>query len=353
VDQERARLGEGGSIYVNELTIAPSDLWSSQYKEFHAATAGVNAADFGARIPARTAPKADWDKFDAWVDEFYNARPLARVLDRYPADVQDTHLAGVRVGIITPRREISRPGCVLINLHGGSFVFNRGLSYGLLEAVPVAVCSGMKVVTLDYRQAPFHSYPAATEDVEAVYTQLLKQYRPQSIGIFGCSAGAALTSQALARFQSTGLPRPGAISMSAFAPPPPWIPPPSGHGWGDSGIWFSGLPKSELSDADQVRLRPMEWYMESARLDDPQAYPGSSDSVLAKFPPTLLLTGTRDFTMSTVVVAHARLVRLGVVAALYIMEGARHAAHVMAVGTPEAHDAHAYIAHWLCDHLEQ
>lgn len=218
---------------------------------------------------------------------------------------------------------------------------------GELESIPVASIGGMKVITVDYRQAPFHQFPAASEDVEAVYRELLKQYEASAIGIFGCSAGGALTAQAVARFQAAGLPLPGAVGIFSSAPSPIWT------NRGDSGIWWSGngLPKSQLTEADQALLEPIQWYMERANRNDPLAYPESSDGVLEKFPPTLLMSGTRAFDMSMVVTAHAKFLKLGVDSSLYIMEGGTHGAHVWAVGTPEAHNANAYIAHWFDKHL--
>jgi acetyl esterase/lipase len=93
------------------------------------------------------------------------------------------------------------------------------------------------------------------------------------------------------------------------------------------------------------------WYFEGADSTDPKAYPGSSDAVLARFPPTLLLVGTRESAMSVAVAAHAKFLKLGVDSSLYVVEGGWHTAHVTAVGTPEAHDANAYIARWFDRHL--
>jgi lysophospholipase L1-like esterase len=91
--------------------------------------------------------------------------------------------------------------------------------------------------------------------------------------------------------------------------------------------------------------------MQGAKPDDPIAYPGISDAVLAKFPATLLLTGTRAYDMSATIVAHSKLLKLGVDSQLYVLEGGWHGAHVMAAGTPEAHDANAYVARWFDQRL--
>jgi len=69
---------------------------------------------------------------------------------------------------------------------------------------------------MTYRQAPEFAFPAATEDIAAVYRELLKTYRPEDIGIFGCSAGGSLTAQSMAWFLKENLPLPGAIESSVL-----------------------------------------------------------------------------------------------------------------------------------------
>jgi len=82
-----------------------------------------------------------------------------------------------------------------------------------MESIPIASLGKIKVITVDYREGPEAQFPAASEDVAAVYRALLKTYSPSSIGIYGCSAGGILTAESVAWFQSHGLPTPGAIGL--------------------------------------------------------------------------------------------------------------------------------------------
>ena len=59
-------------------------------------------------------------------------------------------------------------------------------------------------------------------------------------------------------------------------------------------------------------------YLKKIELSNPLAFPGCSEEMLAKFPPTLLITGTRDFGLSDVVYTHSQLTRLGIKAELYV-----------------------------------
>ena len=132
----------------------------------------------------------------------------------FAVKLDDQKIAGVHAFVST------RPGGVaaankervLIELHGGGF---SGCWPGCaeLESRPSAALGAIKVVSLDYREGPDHKFPAASEDVAAVYKELLKTNQPENIGIYGCSAGGMLTAESVAWFQKHALPRPGAIGI--------------------------------------------------------------------------------------------------------------------------------------------
>ncbi len=62
---------------------------------------------------------------------------------------------------------------MLINLHGGGFNSDSG---SLIEGIPIANLAKIKVVSVYYRLAPENPFPAAVDDVVAVYKELLKTY---------------------------------------------------------------------------------------------------------------------------------------------------------------------------------
>jgi acetyl esterase/lipase len=170
-------------LHTLPLDIPPSQLWSPELKDWYAKFALQSFEHPLYPIPNRDAPASAWAQLRAW-DEGEMAQPLAADLKRYRVVIEETQLAGVHAAVITPEGGISPENQhrVLINLRGGGFVLNSGLSFGKLESIPVAALGRIKVVTLDYRQAPQHQYPAATEDVEAVYRHLLKTYGPNRSG---------------------------------------------------------------------------------------------------------------------------------------------------------------------------
>jgi acetyl esterase/lipase len=127
---------------------------------------------------------------------------------------RDVTIGGVHAYDYTPTQGVSAANRqrVLINLHGGGFM-GCWPACAELESMPVAELGRIRVISVDYRQGPKYRFPAASEDVASVYRELLKTYRPQDIGLYGCSAGGMLTGMAVAWFQKQGLPRPGAVGI--------------------------------------------------------------------------------------------------------------------------------------------
>ena len=254
----------------------------------------------------------------------YNDERLAEVRRAYPADVRETTLAGVSVQVVTQRgQRKTKGGRVLINLHGGGFMWGAG-SGALVEAIPVAVVSDIPVVAVDYRLAPEHPYPAAVDDVEAVYRHLLKEHRPEDIGLYGCSAASMPPPGAVATLCGTGVPFSGdSLTLGQIA---------------------TGAAPMKQGD---LRRLP---YLRTARLDDPVAFPGEDPALLARFPPTLLMAGSRDFSVSSLTTMHRRLLGAGATADLVVFDGLWHAFLVFP-DLPESKEAYALIARFFDRHL--
>ena len=91
-------------------------------------------------------------------------------------------IAGVYTDVITSKDGVAawNKHRVLINLHGGGFLIGARIM-GAMESTPVAALGKIKVGTVDYRQGPEHKFPAASEDVAAVYKGLLKTYKPRTL----------------------------------------------------------------------------------------------------------------------------------------------------------------------------
>jgi acetyl esterase/lipase len=265
---------------------------------------------------------------------------LADAKQRFAVKRTSIRMAGVKGYSYVPRTGIAAKNKdkILINLHGGGF---GGCYPGCaeLESIPIAAMGGIKVITLDYRQAPDHKFPAASEDVAAVYRKLLKTYKPENIGLYGCSAGGMLVGMSLAWFQKEGLPTPGAAGIFCAG-----MTLAKGPGFGGDSSYVM-MPLGEaavpMSSAMSQDLPPIP-YLQGVDPTDPLAAPANSLDILAKFPPTLFITGTRAFDVSSAVYSHGRMIKAGAEADLHLWEGLYHG-FIYNPAIPESQDAYRLI----------
>jgi acetyl esterase/lipase len=271
---------------------------------------------------------------------------LARQRELFAVDKDDTKVGGVHAFVYTPKSGIAEPNRnrVLIDLHGGGF---RECWPGCaeLESMPIAALARIKVVSVDYRQGPKYHHPAASEDVAAVYRELLKTYRPENVGIYGCSAGGMLTGMSVAWFQRHDLPRPGAIGILCAGAA-------GGVGaafGGDANFTTMPLGEGRVAPAETANAAPAG-YFAGTDPNDPLVSPASSPEVLAKFPPTLIVTATRGFELSNAVYTHTQLVKMGVDADLHVWEGMFHG-FFYNPDVPESRDCYDVIVRFFASRL--
>ncbi len=270
----------------------------------------------------------------------------------YPAKIESTLIGGVRTDVVTPESGIDprNRNRVLINAHMGGF-FTGGRYGGQVEAVPLAGRGRIKIIAVDYRLSPENLFPAASEDMETVYRYALKTYKPGNIGIYGCSAGGTLVAQSMAWFQKKKLPLPGAIGIfCSGALDTFWF-------GGDSGQLSALLNASPVigprrSSNESPANAPRD-YFEGIDRSDPLVTPGLFPDFLARFPPTLVVTGTRDIAMSNAIMTHTRLLQAGVRAELFVQEGLGHGHFFAFPGTPESKTAYDVIWRFFDKHLQQ
>lgn len=284
------------------------------------------------------------------LDRMFYTPQIQRARQLWPVRIEPVVMGGVYTEVITPQAGVPAKNQhrVLINLHGGAFEIGARTG-GQVEGIPIAGIGAIKVVAVDYRQGPEHRFPAASEDVAIVYKELLKQYQPQNIGIYGCSAGGILAAQAIAWFQQNNLPRPGAIGVFCASA--------GVDGSGDS--WYvapalNGEAPPPLPAAGQSSVpgSALMVYFSGANSRDPLVAPIHSPAVLAKFPPTLVITSTRDMALSSAVHTHTQLVKAGVKAELHVWEGLDHA-FFLDVGLPESKEVFDVTVRFFDQYLGQ
>jgi epsilon-lactone hydrolase len=229
----------------------------------------------------------------------------------FPVTVQSKTIGGVRCDVITPLSvAAARRDQVLINVHGGGFVTDSG---SLVEGIPIAHLARTTVVSVYYRLAPEHSFPAAVDDTVAVYKELLKTHKPRNMGLFGTSAGAILTPQVAVKLKQLGLPVPRALGV-----------------FSGSGDLSQPGDTQELYTTSGFRgyLKPrhgtlIRAYVGSTNPRDPVLSPLYAD--LRGMPPSLFVSSTRDLLLSGTSTLHRAFLRAGVHAELVVFEALPHA----------------------------
>ena len=269
----------------------------------------------------------------------FMASRIKHLVDLYPVTMRVTSIAGVPAVIATPVKPIPSRNKhkIVLNLPGGGFVMGEAGSTGMVESIPLVALAQVEVVSITYRQAPEATFPAANEDVAAVYRELLKTHHAEDIGIFGCSAGGLLAAESIAWFDKEKLPLPGAIGILCASADARW--------GGDSRSWgraLQALPPRPNNDRN---------YFADKDLNNPLASPVLSPELLKRFPPTLIITATRAMEMSAAVNTHRELVKAGVDSELHMWDGLGHA-FIYNIDLPESREAFDVLARFFERHLK-
>jgi monoterpene epsilon-lactone hydrolase len=211
---------------------------------------------------------------------------------------------------------------------------------GTSEAIYMAGFGHYRVLSVDYRRPPDSPYPAALDDVVAVWKGALKMADPKNMAIFGTSAGGALTLSAILRVKQEGLPLPAAIG--------PGTPMSDLTGAGDS--FATNFQVDNVLVGYDGRCDAMaRLYANGHDLKDPMLSPVYGD--MHGFPPAILTTGTRDLLLSNTVRVHRKLRQAGVEAQLHVYEGLSHAQYMRDPNAPETKEAFEEIARFFDQHL--
>ena len=107
---------------------------------------------------------------------------------------------------------------VVLQLHGGGYIATMKNAYRSFAALYSELGGNCRVLTIDYRVAPEHPYPAALEDTIAAYHWLLEQgYPAEKIVVAGDSAGGGLALALCLWLKNHKEPLPsGVIAMSPW-----------------------------------------------------------------------------------------------------------------------------------------
>ena len=283
---------------------------------------------------------AQWRSAQVQEQEIEVAR-IARWADTLGVRVEEKEVGGTPVFELTPLNlNESNKNRLFIHLHGGAYVFGGGRA-GIGEGLLIASRLAITVVSIDYRMPPDNPFPAALNDVIAVYKHLLESHAPEKLAIGGSSAGGGLALASVHKFALEGLPFPGAIYAGT-----PWA---DLSKTGDTLYTLQGLDKG-LVTYEGVLEAAAKLYVAENDLKSTLVSPVYGS--FTGFPPTILVSGTRDMFLSDTVRTHRKLRVADVVADLHVYEGMAHAQYLYDIDSPESLNVFAELQRFMKEHLQ-
>ena len=207
-----------------------------------------------------------------------NISYLCPLLSRIPDGVA---IAAVTYGGVSAEwTRCSRPAATptFIHFHGGGFVagsplLSRSIVSGLVRRF------GSQGFSVDYRLAPEHPHPAATDDAWTFYRALCAECTdPSSVVILGESAGAALALDLCLKIGAASQTPPRALVLIS-----PWL------DLSLSGDTVRDQPEIDPGLPIEFMMAARRLYRPHGALDDPAASP--LFAALRDLPPVLIQVG--------------------------------------------------------------
>jgi len=246
---------------------------------------------------------------------------------RWPKDLRAEWVALTHARMELIHSDRGRSPNAILQLHGGAYVSGYSDMYRRSAIRYHRVSCGTDVVSLDYRLAPDHPFPAALEDAVEAYGRLVRDgYPPERIIVVGDSAGGGLALALCMRLRETGIPLPKAVvTLSA---------------WTDlAAEGESYLRNFTLDPLLGAGTKPLDVraYAGEHPLKDPLISPAYGD--FAGFPPLMMHVGSFEMLESDTLTVARRASAAGVDVSVSIYRGMFHVFQLAFGLIPEANKA--------------
>lgn len=237
----------------------------------------------------------------------------------------DVHLTVGRIaGVPTEsyQGEWARPEVALVHVHGGAYVAGSAAD-ARRWCIGVGRIAGAEIISIDYRLAPEHPFPAGPEDVAAVIAALRPRY--QRLVCSGESAGGGVLLSALQLLHRDRHPLPDGVLL----------------GWPSTDLRAIAPSLTANDGRDVLRHRDLQpavdAYLGGQDPRDPLISPVLAD--LSFLPPTLVQVGDRDLLLDDARELARQLTRCGVEHRLDVWPDMVHAWPTSGTWFPEARRA--------------
>ncbi|MFX1568617.1 MAG: alpha/beta hydrolase [Promethearchaeota archaeon] len=273
------------------------------------------------------------------VNEHRKALEMLAVGVELPEDVECVNVNINDLSGLWCKTQESENDKVILFFHGGAYIAGSA-EISKYHSIYISRVSNAELLSVNYRLAPEHPYPAALDDAVKAYRWLVekKELSPKRIAIVGVSAGGGLTIATMLKLRELGIELP--VAAVCISP------------WAD--LAFTGETFRSRASLDPF-LTPdgLEFdanlYIGNEKARNPFISPVYAD--LLGLPPLYIMAGTAEILHDDAVRLAERATKAGVEVTLDIWEDMIHGFPVFAKVAPESREAIEKVGEFIRKHF--
>ncbi len=274
------------------------------------------------------------------VNDHRKALEKMAVGTKIPEDVECENVNISDISALWCKIPESKNDRVILFFHGGAYIAGSA-DVSKYHSVYISRVSNAELLSVNYRLAPEHQYPAALDDAVKTYKWLVEQkvFSPKKVVLVGVSAGGGLTIATLLKLRELGIELPvAAVCIS------PWV-----------DLAFTGETFRSRANIDPFTTPDgLEFaahlYIGDDNAKNPFISPVYAD--LYGLPPLYIMAGTAEILHDDAVRLAESATKAGVDVILDIWEDMIHGFPVFASVAPESREAIEKIGEFIRKHLK-
>ena len=250
---------------------------------------------------------------------------IEKLSSAWSINIEESKINDVTVFYVIPE-EIDKDyeSSWFIHIHGGGYFLNAGKA-GTQEAVILAHYLKIPLISIDYGLVPDHPFPDGLNDVLNAYNGIIEKYPDHTLFMGGTSAGGSLALSTVFELKSLRNQLPNALFIGT--------PGSDVNKTGDS--WYTNADIDRVLGSYEGLLdEATRLYANGKDQRDPLISPVYGN--YQDFPPSFLISGTRDLLLSNTVRVDMKMREAGVETKLLVIEGHSHADYLLVHQAPES-----------------